>query len=215
MNDRNSNLEKEFLEYLDYIFGMNFSSAIQEPKGYSVGERVLYKLYHPVEAKRKSHEFNEKNVKGMLHGITGKSCGFSSIDIQPPITTTNIEARLVDFPDCDIMFDIPLMKYFQSDELLPHPEFNIEWLTGVFFSHSAKKLVNIDMLHPSVIGIFSVEYEIEMDLSIDPGRIAEYFSDYNYRLNSLREEFERDGTNTEWIKLIQLENNLMFKMRKK
>ena len=151
----------------------------------------------------------------MFHGITGEISGVSSIDIRPPVTTNNIEPRLIDLPDWDITFDIPLMKYFQSDKLLPHQEFQIKWLLGVFFGHSAKKLVYIDMLHHSVVGIFSVEYEIEMDLSVNSRKTVGYFRDFSYKLNSLREEFERGGSNTEWTKLIQLNNDLMFKMRKK
>lgn len=63
MNDSNSNLEKEFFEYLDAKFGKNFSSTIQKPDGYCIGERVLYKLHQPAEVTRKSHESKDKYKK--------------------------------------------------------------------------------------------------------------------------------------------------------
>ena len=213
MNNNNLKLEKEFSGYLDWKFGEDFLSIIPKPDDYYVGERMLYKLKHKNEIKRNDNKLDEDVLKDTINETLGDT-NISSIEIQPPVTTNNIEPRLIDLPGSDIIFDIPLMRYFQSDNIIPSSEFNIEWLIGVYFGGSEKKLVSIDMAHPFVKGIFSVPYEIEMDLSADPQKTVKYFKEYIQRLKSLCKKSEKSDSNIKWVKLVQLDNDLMSKMRK-
>jgi len=214
MNDNNLSLEKEFVGYLKWKFGEGFLSIIPKPDDYYVGERMLYKLKHKNKIKRNDNKNDEKILIDTVNEVLGDNNGINSIEIQPPVTTNNIEPRLIDLPESDIIFDIPLMRYFQSDSIIPTPEFDIEWLIGVYFAGSEKKLVSIDMAHPVVKGVFSVPYEIEMDLSADPQKTVKYFKEYIQRLKSLCKESEKSDSDIEWVKLVQLDNDLMFKMKK-
>jgi len=206
--------EMELLVYLDEIFGTYLPEIIQRPEGYKVGERVLYKLKDGVEIIREEDEGADvEEFSKIIEDLADKSGGTVS-EIKPVVSSGRNDLRIVDIPGWKISFPRPMKKYFDSDEVTPGPDFIIEWLFGVYFGHSEKKLICIDMTHPYVNGIFSATYEMEDDCSISPDKIEDYFNEFNFNLINLRKESENDNFDVEWIKQIQIDKELMYRMRR-
>jgi len=214
MNYDNLGLEREFVKYLDSTFNGDLFPIIPKPNGYCAGERVLYKLKNKNEINRLDNTTDKESLIDMISDTLGDNKP-KSIEIQTAVATNNIEPRLIDFPESNIIFNRPLLRYFQSESNLPTTDFNIEWMIGVCFAGSQKKLVHIDMSHPIVKGIFSVPYEIEMDLTVSPQKTNKSFKNYIQKFKSLCKNAEKGEILIEWIKLVQIDNELMINHRRR
>jgi len=133
------------------------------------------------------------------------------IEINPPIESGRSEPRLVDLPGWEICYDLPLKRFLDSSSPIPEVGSEIEWLLGVFFGHSKKKLVLIDFVTPNIKAVFSVEYDIEGDLGRSSYTVGGLLIDFFHKLTELKKETVQRIQDIEWIKAVQLEFELTIK----
>lgn len=209
-------LEQEMLllEYLEYIFGKSFLKLIKIPENYKIGERVIYKLAKNKTANR--HEISQKEQKEQkdFFNKIAEEIGAPESIIDPPVSSGLPYPRLVDIPGWDIIFDIPLKRYLQSNDISPSDDFNIEWLIGVFFGHSKKILAYIDFVNPKVKGIFSETYEEEYDLSNRGKIVNKHFAVFIKKLTKMKNEIKKPHFSNRWVKVIHYESDLMVFSKK-
>ena len=163
MNSEREHLRQDLTNHLRNTFGEEFLRLLNEPQGVQVGERVLYKLKEGTQAQRHEPSSQELEALKRKHIELAKSTGAdaSRVIFEPPVSSGLSYPRLVDLPGNQIMWDKYLTEYLKSDDLLPSPEFPLEWVVGVMLTPSEKMLLHLDFTHPKVKAIFRASYDID------------------------------------------------------
>jgi hypothetical protein len=203
---------EDFITYLVHKFGKEIVEVIDIPDEAKVGERVLYKLISDQVAQRKDFTQDYKELNKTLAEIAQKVSG--TVHIDQPTDSGLSYPRTIDIIDwSEVAMQIPAKKYATSSDLLPKADFSIEWLFGLVFGYSSKRLIYIDFIHPKVKAAFSVEYDAEYDWSAG--------SDMIQLLNKFREkqtELIKDASSNEsilWAKLVQLNDEVLVQIKTK
>jgi hypothetical protein len=91
--------------------------------------------------------------------------------------------------------------------LLPKENFSIEWLFGLVFGASDKRLVYIDFTHPKVKTAFSVQYDSEYELTFRHSmhEWLQAFSEKRAKMINVVESNPEIG----WIKLVQINEQVL------
>ncbi len=202
-------VKQQFYEYLSHTFGAKFVKLIDPPEDVRIGERVLYKLTSQKEAMRK--EVSQKEIDDLRQKLAtiAENAGIAPIEVDPPTTSGLPYPRLVDIGDYnDVAMDAPARAYIVSNDLLPKPDFSIEWLFGTVFRPSDKQLVFVDFAHPQVKAAFSFEYDFEYGSPVQPDMYKHF-----RRFKALRNKVIREAKSKSellWVKILQLDEQILI-----
>ena len=162
----------------------------------SAAEKEAERLRRELEDLKRTHiEFAKR---------TGADA--SRVTFEPPVSSGLPYPRLIDLPGNQLIWDKYLTEYLKSNNLLPSPEFPLEWVVGVLLMPSEKILLHLDFTHPKVKAIFRASYDTG-DVP-QPGERA----DIRNRLRQFREKKADLESQVEhrgdmlWAKLIQVDS---------
>jgi len=205
-----TDLKKWLYEYLTEEFGKEFIGLINPPHDVENGERVLYKLKHNTQAQRKEiTQKDQDDFRNLLEDIAQKSGG-TVAKIEPVVSSGLPYPRLIDIPQWSALaYQKNVADYLNSEEILPKPDFNIEWLFGLLFGYSNKQLVYINFTHPKVKAAFCMDYDVEY--SSEGADLPAQFERFVKRMKQLTDE--TDTTNMQWSKLIQVNSDLFLRSK--
>ena len=199
-------LKQEFINYLKSTFGEEFPQLIHEPKGVQIGERVLYKLKNDKPAVR--HELSKQEIEALHQKMVeiAKSTGAdeSAVTTDPPTSSGLPYPRLVDLPGAGIIWDKELKTYLESDELLPAPDFSLEWAIGIVQA-SDTLLMYLDFTHPKVKAIFTASYDFDWESIEGRANIRDRFKQFHEKERELKAQIE-NNTGMMWAKIVQLDS---------
>ena len=194
---------EQFLAHLKATFGEEFLQLVPEPQAVQIGERVLYRLAGNKAGIR--HEPSDQELERLRDQMTSfaASTGASAVSFEPPRGSGLPYPRLIDLPGSTIIWDSALKTYLENDELLPAPDFPLEWAIGVLLT-SEVLFLYLDFTHPKVKAVFRAVYDPEHDTMRERIRIGEDFKQFRQTEDKLRRRTETDST-IAWAKIVQID----------
>src|SRR5207302_318975 len=207
INSERERLRQDLINHLRNTFGEELLRLLNEPQGVQVGERVLYKLKEGTQAQRREPSSQELEALKRKHIELAKSTGAdaSRVIFEPPVSSGLPYPRLVDLPGNQIMWDRYLTEYLKSDDLLPSPDFPLEWVVGVLLMPSEKMLLYLDFTHPKVKAIFRASYDSsDVPQSGERAAIRNRLRQFREKKGNLESQVEQRG-DILWAKLIQVD----------
>src|SRR2546428_988569 len=193
---------EQFLAHLKAAFGEEFLQLVHEPQAVQIGERVLYRLVGSKAGSR--HEPSDQELERLRDQMTrfAASTGASAVSFEPPRSSGLPYPRLIDLPGSSIIWDAELKKYAGSDDLLPAPDFPLEWAVGVLLT-SEVLFLYLDFTHPKVKAVFTGSYDPEHDFG-GRTRVGEQFRRFRQKEDELRARVAADST-IAWARIVQME----------
>ena len=205
-------MDRALSRYLGDVFWEEFYAWIRKPKGTEAGERVVYKMKEGIVPVR--HETTPNELEAMQQEIaTMTGVDRSRVTMKAAVTSGLPYPRLIDLPGWEIIFDVPLTKYADSEDLLPRQDFPIIWALGVFFAQSDKTLAHIDFVHPLVKGVFSVVYESRYGLDYSTDNIIDWHDEFQRKMSEYKKKADAKDCKCKWAKIIQFNEKLLIKTK--
>lgn len=197
-------LRRDFTTYLEETFGA-LLLLVNEPPEVQIGERVLYKLKGGGQAGRCEPSKQELEETRRKFVEIAKRTGGADVTFDPPVSSRLTLPRLIDLPGSQIMWDMRLRRYLESDDLLPFPEFPLEWTLGVLHGGEEKMLLSLDFTRPKVKAIFRASYDIgDVPLMAERTAVRARFRQFWEKMRELEAQIE-PGDDILWAKLIQID----------
>ena len=191
-------VEAAFVSQVQELFGAELLEAVERPPGYRVGERMLYRMRGGQRAERRP--VDRESVEAVLRPIAEASGG--SLSVELPTDSGLPHPRIVDLPDCGIMYDGRISAFAESDEPLPSPDFQLDWLIGLVNGPDEDRFVYLDFTDPVVKALFSDVYRSRHDWDLSPGRTRDRLMELLARRAEVRDELERGELACSCVKIV-------------